>query len=828
MLRVIRLLSLVCLLAGAKLSAATTERSDLLPRHARWQLYPSDVRTIKIDRRGKPWFELSGSASVDQIKRQVEVGFDLKAPWVRGARILLFDSSGRIWLSPDPGLLLAYDPTTRQWIERPAAGPVSPGQDNASIAHAICGPAIEDGSGRIFVGDRGGCHVFDHGGWSYQPFYELNIRKHSYFGDSHEFWVPNLITDDHGRVYAWTTWGSNGCTGTLGFWVHEGAEWHQMMTETGERQGHISAIVPLRDGRVLVCPEAGKVTVARIDFSQNTDQGRLRENIDRLGAESFRRRRDAEKEILQFGPHVLPMLRKAVETATLPEQRTRLELLIRVLEQAPPLPMINDFALTNARFSGHDNRGNIVLWADTIGPDGRAGRTAAWLVTPLAEVLPAPEPITEWEPHAMLSDARGRLFLAEYRQGLGVLDGGKVIRPEDQTDLPYDQILGADAAGRVYAQNRWHIAALDLDAPDERPMLEVIAYELSASRAAACQSSEGRTIAKLSSPGQAFLSTFQNGRFKELPVPPGGHPVTDAAYLQPLGAGALVLQEEPGKDVFYFDGARWAIFRGLRELIERQYASLARQIDNRRAGVETYAGLRTDASRNVWCVQWDHVDAYDGKRWRSFPAAGRQGPVPRPILCCLPVNGGTRMLLCDGTGAMLAQAADDGINTTPLPGVDALPTNLNTGIGLRLDSRGHAWLPRSDNSATTIDGESARVVADSGLPRLEDSLGRVWFVNPSRKQLVVIDSGGRRTNVAEPALSDDSTIVEDKPGSLWVNTRCGLRHFEAGAAGALEVKPDPDYFEKGIPKGACNAMWVDAARALWFSGSGRLYRIKLP
>jgi len=78
----------------------------------------------------------------------------------------------------------------------------------------------------------------------------------------------------------------------------------------------------------------------------------------------------------------------------------------------------------------------------------------------------------------------------------------------------------------------------------------------------------------------------------------------------------------------------------------------------------------------------------------------------------------------------------------------------------------------------------------------------------------------------EDALSEDSTIVEDKTGSYWINTRSGFRHLTMNAQGKLT--PEGDYYEKSLPKGACNAMWIDGQHTLWFSGSGRLYRIELP
>ena len=149
----------------------------------------------------------------------------LDVPWVKSAKILLFDSSGRVWLTVGTDLLLG---TTHRQRNRSEQGDREQSGGNIDQgAHAICGPAIEDNAGRIYVGDREGCHYFENGQWKYQPFYELNKTRGLYFGESRQFYIPTFRKDERGRIFAWTQWGPEGCTGTLGFWVHEGATWHQ-------------------------------------------------------------------------------------------------------------------------------------------------------------------------------------------------------------------------------------------------------------------------------------------------------------------------------------------------------------------------------------------------------------------------------------------------------------------------------------------------------------------------------------------------------------------------------------------------------------------------
>jgi len=812
-------------LPGPKAPGAVAERPDLLPQHVRWQTYPSDVTGVCFDRQRRPWFELNGVATIEQVKRQVEEAMTLKAPWVRGARILLFDSAGRVWLCPLPDMLLGYDPHSRDWIEREAIHDRGGDQSSTAISDATFGPGIEDRAGRVFFGDRGGCHLFDHGRWSYQPFYQLNIARDLYFGDSHRFEVPIFTQDTRGRVYAWAPWGWGGCTGTLGFWVHEQDRWEQVMTEVGRKPGHISAVVPLGDGQALVCPESGVVCLMRVDLDDPADAQQLDRDVVLLGVDEFRQRRDAERRILARGPHVLPRLREALAAAKSPEQRARLQQAISVLERKPTEPQINEFRLANARFWGRDSRGGAVLWADTVGPDGRGGRTAAWVVSPPEEVEPAPDVLTDWGPQSMLADSNGRLFMAHYKKGLAVLDEGRFDRISDDADLPFDAIVGEDSGGRVYAQNRWQVAAIDLDAPDTRRTLPAAVFELSSNRDMACLGCDGRTIAKLFGPGRPFVSFFDAGQWHDLPGPRKPAATDDFTYFQPLRDGGMLVEQQPGGRSFYFDGAVWSEYAGLHELVAANYGQLVKRIDNVRTGVDAYTKLRVGTGGVIWCAEWGRLATCDGTRWRSLSASDLHGLNLAALCGCVALSGGGRMALWDGTGAYLAQTGGDGLRVTPL---QKLPAAQELHAAPWIDSRGRLWLPHSADSAAVLDHDRTDVLADTGLPRIEDSAGRIWFVNAARKMLIVLGPKGERLELADEAISEQTTVIENKPGSYWLNTRRGLRHVIGPASAPSSLQPDGQPYELGIPKGTCGGMWLDAAGALWFSTPGRLYRIELP
>jgi hypothetical protein len=248
-------------------------------------------------------------------------------------------------------------------------------------------------------------------------------------------------------------------------------------------------------------------------------------------------------------------------------------------------------------------------------------------------------------------------------------------------------------------------------------------------------------------------------------------------------------------------------------------------IDNRRFGVESYVSFRTDSTGNIWCVQWDHVDVYDGSRWQTLSGIGEAAALTRPILCCTPQPQDGGMVISDGASTVIARLGPAGIRTMALKDakIGRVPAG---GLGARVDATGRVWLPRTDDSATMIQGDVVKTKEGTGQPRFEDSGGRLWFLNPLKREWIVMNGDGVSVGVSDDAISEDSTIAEENASSFWMNTRGGLRHIIGDAAGRLHV--EGDYYEKGMPKGPCNVMWVDASRVLWLSGAGRLYRIELP
>ena len=328
--------------------------------------------------------------------------------------------------------------------------------------------------------------------------------------------------------------------------------------------------------RCLLCPEMGRVAVARVDFDDKTNMAELRGRYRGAGVGGFSSAAECRASHPATGAARDWRTAIGAGAAKSPEQRNRLERTIAVLEEPPQQPKINDFVLANARLAGRDAKGNAVLWADTVGPDGRSGRTAAWIITDNAQVIPAPEPVTEWAPHAMLTDHSGRLFLARYQKGLGVLNrAGNVTHLSDDTDIPFDEILGQDHDGRVYLRNRWHVAAINLDVADTRRTLPVTITELSASRSAACLDSKGHTVAKLAGAEHQFLSALPRRAVCRFPRSRRAAPGSQTwRTSSPCAKGALAAQEQPGRGRILFRRATWSVHHSFRAMIEKRYADL--------------------------------------------------------------------------------------------------------------------------------------------------------------------------------------------------------------------------------------------------------------
>lgn len=798
------------------------ERPDLALTPGRWEVYANEVAQVSIDRNGRAWFMLDPMTSADPLKKEVEQSCRLRAPWVHG-RIQLFDSQGRIWLTSVDGILLGYDIVRDNWIEHL---PDSWGPDwQAGWSARMTGPVIEDSAGRIFVGESRGVTVFDKGKWSFQPLYSLNFDKKQLLDSRAFFDTPQFAEDvaDH-RMYVWTRW-ANGA-GTLGFWIFEDNAWRQMDSELGTLPGRLKAVVPLDHNRVILLPERGPLVVRHVYGGGKDEYGAIEADIRLLGDPAFAQRRDAQRRLLELGPPMVPKIKEAIAKPQPIEVRTRLQNIIDALQRPSHEPRLDGYAMHEVWLFCRDGEGNAVVYANsTLPPGGPPISKSAWLISPQGRVSLAPREMTDWAPSDLFKDSRGRVFAAIHRNGMGVLQAGEPARIVDFQDEFY-RIFGEDRQGRLYSKTRLRVVAMTPDEPDDRRALVVSHYDLPGTEPAVSQDSEGRTVAALAGKN-GLLSRFEHGRWNDLPAYPPSGAQGDVNFIQPLFAGGFIVGG--GGHFSHFDGVHWKGYANLHQLVEDHYSELVDAIDNRSRGTGGQNHLRSDAYKNIWCCEWDHVSLFDGAKWsRWLPPLGTGNDRERHIVCCFPFDSGRRMILGSLLVSMTARAVSGSIQSDiprELPTAFSLNQDWMT---LHVDSHGTAMVADLGGTVTRLKQGALEKLSDIGFPRLEDSWGRLWIVNAWKRKLVILSRDGSRAELPEDGILDHTTVVEERPGSYWVNTQQGLLHLLQRAEGS-PITREGSYYEKNIPQTSYPGMWIDPERNLWISnGAQRIYRVELP
>ncbi|MCY3021556.1 MAG: hypothetical protein NTW87_21285 [Planctomycetota bacterium] len=444
-------LACVVLCARCAIGGAAGERHDLLPREGRWQAFPADVRTVRVDPAGRAWFAVNGSATVAQLKQQVESAAGCEAPWVAGAKSLFFDRRGRVWLVPDaePALLLGCDLKLRTWLERR----VVPFPEKAAGS-----AAFESRTGRLYIGDALGVHVLDDGRWSYQQLYARNIEQGAYYGPTKAFGQPQFAEDADGRVLVWTRWGYGGLTGTIGFFVHDGKEWRRFVPcVDGKASERLHSVIPLRNALALICPEFGPAYLAATKPLDERRREEVRKEIVLLGSESFDVREAAEKRLSALGMDTLPLFTGALETQSDREIEYRLR---RVVDTLSAAPRVAGHAFSFARHFCTDHDGNAWLWAERcVTPSGTEERCAYWRISPAGQVSRGPPGLMAWYPDSTFVDSRGRLYFPHPGKGCMMFDGRKLRPVTEPGEASYQSILGEDKAGRIYLTDGRSVAA---------------------------------------------------------------------------------------------------------------------------------------------------------------------------------------------------------------------------------------------------------------------------------------------------------------------------------------------------------------------------------
>ncbi|MCG3149289.1 MAG: hypothetical protein PCFJNLEI_02749 [Verrucomicrobiae bacterium] len=693
----------------------------------------------------------------------------------------------------------------------------------------LTGPAFESQAGRLYFGDRTGVHVLDGSTWSYQHLYERNLREKRYYDDLKCFNTPEFTEDDQGRVYVWSGWGRFGWTGTIGYFIHDGRTWRQETGKAPAEFERINSIIPLEKGRVLVCTADGPTFINTAPDAGGDSVEIVKAEIKRLGHAEFAHREIAQRQLEAWGVRILPVLEEALHDQTDPEIKIRLEEIVtRLTAQRERGPLVGGRRIKSARMFGCDAAGNALIWADWVDET----RTSMWFVGRDGSVIKPAEAIRDWYPDSTFLDSQGRLWLARYDRGVVVVAGEKFIPITDETESSFRYVLGEDRQGRVYLSNERLVVAYDFTAPEERAGLPTTFYELSAGNLTACLSSTGEMWAKLKGEAYPFLSVFRDKRWQDATLT--GEPVAfeRLTFLMPLKNGRLIAQAEMGQSAFFFDGEQWTSYPNLRELIERRAVEVGTQLENRTTGVDFYVKLRVDSQTNIWVTEWTKCGVFTGQRWLEVADHIHGKGLRLDIINhCLPGTDRRHMILGDNYFSYRVAVGVEQVQAEVLD-FHWPPVGSGKMAHAWVDSRQRIWVPLDETRAGLIQTGQVAVLSGSGIPRLEDKDGAIWFLNLKTQKLVVEAHDGTRAELAEDALLENSRLVEDRGGSIWVTTKRGLLHVRKQRTGARITLERVALYERHVPRGECWGLWLDRDRNLWFLGHGAdrngLFRVELP
>lgn len=820
--------------------AAAQEREKLQLAESRWQTLPPIVRSVKFDRDGRAWFELNERAEIKELKQQVEESFGLKQPWIAGAKLLLFDRLGRVWMRPnkDNRLLLGYDPKSKTWIQRRAeALPDTP----TSTSVKFTGGAWESHSGRLYFASRYGVHTLDGDRWRFKHLFRENIAETKYYGALKCFDEVRFSQNADGKVYLWARWGRFGWTGTLGFFEHNGDTWRHVREADGWEIDRLNSVIPLNNNEVLVCPGSDAAILARPPVDDPAALQTVADDIKLLGDRRYVVR-EAATQRLASNPAAQAQIHAALSATNDVETKTRLAFIIGRFEDDSNFPVVDGFELNGAKQFCVDGKGRSWIYANVaVAPSDERIHKSFFLLTKEGKIEAAPRGTQNWYPDSTFLGRDGTVYFARYRKGCVAFKGEQMVKITDRNQTSYRYILGEDNQGRIYLSDERSVAVFDASAHERRASLATTLYEVARSGTGVCQDDKGKVWAKLAGKDHRFLSVFESGRWRDIELPDNNKYFDQIAALLPLKKGGLIALPGANGPAYLFDGSQWHQHQNLRALVKVHHALLAERIDNQRFGRDFYCKLRVDDQGRIWVVQWAKCDVFDDGRWLDVTSKVKKAkPKFGQFHHCLPVSGGKRMLISNSSldhGANFFAWVEDGKvqleQTKNLGGRRAIESDYSTRTGLWIDRSGRVLLPVNHDSAAVLTKSSdpPAVLNKTGFPRFQDRTGAVWYLNPNEKRLVVVFPDGQRQSIEHDGLHAQTAIVENRIDSFWIGTSNGLLHISRKS-----TKPDGlkiiRHYEKDVPRGSCLAMF-SSSETLWFYGPGpddpyRLYRVELP
>jgi len=720
------------------------------------------INGVTIAPSGQIWlYDGAYRHPIEAVKRQVEQAVGAEVARVDGAKILLIDRQGRIWIRPNRKLerLLAFDPKRKEWIERDGPTPEEQapyqGVDLKHMRYMITGPAFESSSGRIYFGDRMGVHVLDRDQWHFQALYARNFKENRFYGDTLGFNPPQFSEGPDGRVCIWSGWGRYGWTGTIGFWIHDGKTWKNV--DVVERFAYVQSCG--RDGIWLF---HGTVSLLQGEkhITGEEAQRRLHRNF---------RFRSARPIGTGASGIVYLMLDDVTRVEPLLKEKYRA---LALSPEGTVVDLGSEAGLFFSRICSHSL---------LSGPDG-------WIFGGCREGLEAMSPGGE----------QIKFPMTQRFASLQVKAAGP------------DRSICFVAGGHWW----WFNAGAKAATADLGPRLPAMVVQV---RDRAMPDSLGRMWCTWNTGGSP-TGHFDGRRWKMYPESSidrqRGEP---KGYISAFrGAdGAMVFED--GRYRFHlFDDKGWVMGGSAKDLALKYPDRLRKALAwPPLPSINFYHHLVKDAEGRIWwghwCHEWGVVDgstAIDGK---TAPAT--VGPNRNQVLSVLyPIGNGSEVLAGDEAGAATVLTVRNGrvvsVGQSPVRVDNRPPEGWRHNV-LR-DRRGRVWVMNGrDSRAIGLDGKL--VAEHDGWLMLEDRFGGLWFKRTmSRdKAIVRLTPDGAEAVLPLADVAENACFAEAPDGTVWTLTLSELIRVKAHN-GKLSIVE-----RYAVPVAAWDHVWCDAAGRIW-------------
>jgi hypothetical protein len=406
------------------------------------------------------------------------------------------------------------------------------------------------------------------------------------------------------------------------------------------------------------------------------------------------------------------------------------------------------YTFEQAHLASRSRDGRTVLYVEEVSdvPNQLQCERALAIVRPGGEWEVREIPLKQWHkagwtkiPNDCYEDRKGRLYL----EGGLRTNAANELEPVNNLGVDVEEIVGEDAAGRLFVRSRGRYYVLDETAPAPKPDLPVEKYAVQRLRGF---NLDGSLVGTYVDNSPTPLWRFRGGRWE--PVPDAKAPGGVYTCMALAGGGAVVEIGEwtEDKTAFVFDGEKvqnmganlWQAVRGNPELFAKLAGPRFALIDRKR--------LAADDRGHLWFAEIQSEEAPAGqpagqhlvnrlmyndvKDWHDFWAeTGIQPPSVDNVMAM--VDRGRTVIMWDPTDKALMRAWFDGKSmraaTVEMP--PKLPASFRASQAQVLVSPDGtaAWVRIQGTAFRYADGRLVDF-PNKGWPLHADASGRLWSV----------------------------------------------------------------------------------------------------